>query len=173
MILHRKNLNILFFELISDKKTGKYLLKQLGQIPIPNYKTQILIKGKQLILDVHDISNRNNMKKKFEKFNNKENIRINTLKVYNLNNFEFILNIDIPFLDDKIYSFSKYKPIFFTLNNKTLGFFGSDNIYNYSFITINTFKKNYALNEKKILNIQHIRLDDLIFKKVKYSDKKK
>ena len=59
------------------------------------------------------------------------------------------------------------------MNNKTLGFFGSDNIYNYSFITINTFKKNYALNEKKILNIQHIRLDDLIFKKVKYSDKKK
>lgn len=178
LIKNKENLNILFFELISNKKTGKYLLKQLGQIPIPNYyKTQILIKGNQLILDVHDISNRNNMKKNFEKSDNKEKIRIkiNTLKVYNLNNFEFILNIEIPFLEednDNIYTIFNNKPLFFTLNNKTLGFFGSDNIYNNSLITVNTFKKNYALNEKKILNIQHIRLNDLIFEEVKCSDKK-
>ena len=178
LIFNREHLNILFFELISNKKTNKYLLKQLGLIHVPHRWTKILIKGKQLILDycdVSDKSDRNKYKKKnLEKFDNKKNMIINNIKVYNLNNFEFILNIDIPFLKDEkdiLYPHS-YKPVFFTLNNKTLGFFGADNIYNTCLIRFNTFKKSYALNEKKLLNIQHIRLDNLGFMEVKCSNKK-
>ena len=113
-------------------------------------------------------------KKKLEKFDNKKNIIINNIKIYNLNNFEFILNIDIPFLKDEndIFFPHSYKPVFFTLNNKTLGFFGADNIYNNCIIRFNTFKKSYALNEKKLLNIQHIPLDNLGFMEVKCSNKK-
>ena len=170
LIFHREKNDILFFELILTKKTNQYLLKQLGLIPIPHYQTQILIKDQQLILDAFDIS-----KKKLEEFDNKKNIRINTLKVYDLNNFEFILNIDIPFLkdeDDDVFSIHINKPLVFTLNDKTLGFFESENIYNNNLITYTTFKKSYALNEKKILNFHHIPLYDLKFMEVKYANQK-
>ena len=144
LIFHRESNVILFFELILNK----YLLKQLGLIPITHCRTQILMKGQQLILNAYDISN-----KKFEKFNNQKNIRINNLKVYNLNNFEFILNIDIPYMkeeNDDIYCTHEYKRLVFTLNNKTLGLFESINIYKNDLITFTTFKKCFALNEKNI-----------------------
>ena len=64
LIFNKEHLNILFFELISNKKTNKYLLKQLGLISVPNRWTKILIKGKQLILDYYDESYRNKYQKK-------------------------------------------------------------------------------------------------------------
>ena len=48
--------------------------------------------------------------------------------------------------DDDTYDLDIYKPLVFTLNDKTLGLFESDNN---GLITYTTFNESYALNEKK------------------------
>ena len=114
-------------------------MNELGHIPNQR-NIKILIKGQHLIID--DIINKN-------KYDESSNIEINNLIVYNLNNLQFILKINIPYMRYKnyeVYSIEFYKPHFFTLNNKTLGLFESDNN---KLITFTTFKKNYALNKKK------------------------
>lgn len=168
--INQKGKDILFFEFI-EKKNNKYLLKKLGQIPNKKRLYNILIKGQQLIIDESIYAFDGISDKKAEKFDKNKNVRkINTLKVYNLNNLKFILKINIPFMkaeDDDTYDLDIYKPLVFTLNDKTLGLFESDNN---GLITYTTFNESYALNEKKILNIQYISLNDLEFKEVRCSN---
>ena len=168
--INQKGKDILFFEFI-EKKNNKYLLKKLGQIPNIKRLYNILIKDQQLIIDESIYAFDGISDKKAEKFDKNKNVRkINTLKVYNLNNLKFILKINIPFVkskDDDTYDLDIYKPLVFTLNDKTLGLFESDNN---GLITYTTFNESYALNEKKILNIQYISLNGLEFKEVRCSN---
>ena len=163
--------DILFFEFI-EKKNDKYLLKKLGQIPNKKRIYNILIKGQHLIIDESIYAFDGISDKRSEKFDKNKNVRkINTLKVYNLNDLKFILKINIPFMKDEsddTFNLDYYKPLVFTLNDETLGLFESDK---YGLITYTTFNESYALNEKKILNIQPIHLNNLEFKEVRCSNK--
>lgn len=168
--IYQKEKDILFFEII-EKKSNKFLLKKLGQIPNNKRIYNILIKGQHLIIDESIYEFDGISDKSSEKFDKNKNVRkINTLKVYNLNDLKFILKINIPFMKDKsddIYNLDYYKPLVFTLNDETLGLFESEN---FGLITYTTFKESYDLNEKKILNIQPIHLKHLEFKEVRCSN---
>ena len=169
-IIYRKENDILFFEFI-EKKSNKYLLKKLGQIPNKKRIYNILIKGQYLIIDESIYAFDGISDKRSEKFDKNKNVRkINTLKIYNLNDLKFILKINIPFKKDEsddTYNLDHYKPLVFTLNDETLGLFESEN---YGLITYTTFNESYALNEKKFLNIQPIHLNHLEFKEVRCSN---